>query len=262
MKFTNILLEKKDQVAKITLNRPDKLNAIDMQTIQELAMAVEDIENDDSVRAVVITGAGRAFSAGADLQGVKGQLESPQLLEKFMRQWHKTYNAIENMSKPTVAAINGFALAGGLELVMVCDLAIAAEGARIGDQHTNFGLIPGGGDTQRLPRALGSRRAKQLMLTGDWISPTEAERIGLINQVVPADQLEKAVKELTDKLIDKSPLASKTIKFLVNRGMQTDLATGLDLEVQAAVSHFSLAEDVKEGLRAFEEKRKPVFKGK
>jgi enoyl-CoA hydratase len=262
MEFKDIRLEKKDGVATITLNRPDKLNAINPQIISELGKAADDIEGDDAVRVVVITGAGRAFSAGADLEEVGGLLKSPLELERFLRAWRRSFDSIENLGKPVIAAINGMALAGGLELVMVCDLAIASEDARIGDQHANFGLIPGGGNTQRLPRVLGSRKAKYLMLTGDWLSGAEAEEIGLVNKAVPANELDKAVKELADKLVEKSPLASRAIKFLANRGMETDLATGLDLEIEMAALHMGTTEDVKDGLKAFREKKKPIFKGK
>lgn len=262
MEFKTIRLEKKEWVATITLNRPEKLNALNAQLVSELGKAAEDVEKDDAIRVVVITGAGRAFSAGADLEEIGGLLSTPIQLERLLREWRKTFCSIENLGKPVIAAINGMALAGGLELVMVCDLAIASEEARIGDQHANFGLIPGGGNTQRLPRALGSRKAKYLMLTGEWLSGAEAERIGLVNKAVPAAELDKAVKELTDKLVAKSPLASRAIKFLVNRGMETDLATGLDLEIETAALHMGTTDDVRDGLQAFRERKKPVFKGK
>jgi enoyl-CoA hydratase/carnithine racemase len=160
-----------------------------------------------------------------------------------------------------IAAINGFALAGGLELVEACDIAIASQEARLGDQHANFGLMPGGGGTQRLPRLVGVRKAKELLFSGDWVSPQEAERIGLVNRVVPAEKLEEAVDEMAKKLAEKSPLATKAMKAAVNRGMQTDLATALELEIGTILHHFT-SEDVIEGINAFEEKRKPVFKGK
>ena len=175
--------------------------------------------------------------------------------------YHTICNTIENLSKPVIAAINGLALAGGLEIVECCDIAIASEEARLGDQHANYGLVPGGGSTQRLPRLIGIRKAKELLLTGDWISAKEAEAIGLVNKAVPANKLEEVVNELATKLAERSPMASKAIKFLVNRGMQTDLATALELE-KGAVAHHSTSEDVAEGMRAFMEKRKPVFKGR
>jgi len=156
MEYKTIRLEKKEGVARITLNRPEKLNAINAQLISDLYSAIQDIERDDSVRVVVITGSGRAFSAGADLEEMQGLLDSPVQLERVLREWRRTFDSIDNLGKPVIAAINGMALAGGLELVMSCDIAIASQDARLGDQHANFGLIPGGGDTQRLPRAIGA----------------------------------------------------------------------------------------------------------
>ena len=213
------------------------------------------------MRVVVITGSGRAFCAGADLKYIKELLGNPQKMAEFGQLFHETYGMIENLSKPVIAAINGLALAGGIELLEACDIVIASEEVRIGDQHANFGLVPGGGGTQRLPRLIGIRKAKELLLTGDWVSGKEAEAIGLVNKAVPADKLEEAVNEMATKLAERSPMASKTIKFLVNRGMQTDLATGLELEKGALASH-SATEDMAEGVAAFLEKRKPVFKGR
>jgi len=261
MDFTTIILEKKEGIAKIILNRPEALNAVNKTMVEELYAAAEDIEEDEAIKVVVISGKGRAFSAGADLKYTKGALEDPHQMAEFLRLWHKAYNAIENLSKPVIAAINGFALAGGLELVEACDIAIASEEARLGDQHANFGLMPGGGGTQRLPRLVGIRKAKELLFSGDWVSPQEAERIGLVNRVVPAEKLEEAVDEMAIKLAEKSPLATKAMKAAVNRGMQTDLATALELEIGAILHHFT-SDDVIEGINAFEEKRKPVFKGK
>lgn len=261
MNFTTILMEKQEGVAKIILNRPKALNAVDRTMLLELQTALEDIEKDDAIRAVILTGAGRAFCAGADLVFMKTLLGDPGQLAQYLRLFHQTVNMIENLSKPVIGAVNGLALAGGLELVQVCDIVIASEQAQLGDQHANFGLVAGGGGTQRLPRLVGIRKAKELLLTGDWLSPAEAKEIGLINKVVPADKLEEAAMELAKKLADKSPLASKTIKYLVNRGMQTDLSTALELEIGAVLQHFH-SEDLAEGIKAFEEKRKPVFKGK
>lgn len=261
MAFKTILLEKKEGIAKITLNRPEVLNAMNPEMLSELEEAVADIERDDSVRAVIITGVGRAFSSGADLKAVKEVGDDPQQRFRFTRRWHEVFNAVENLSKPVIAAINGFCLAGGLELVEVCDLAIASDKAVIGDQHANYGLVAGGGGTQRLPRLIGVRKAKELLLTGDWLSPEEAERLGLVNKVVPADKLEETAQELAAKLAKKSPLASRTIKLLVNKGMQADLNTGLELEISAVIQHEG-SEDVKEGIRAFEEKRTPEFPGR
>jgi enoyl-CoA hydratase/carnithine racemase len=258
MQFSNIIFEKKAGVAKITLNRPDVLNALNAQTLQEIGAAVENIENDSSVRVVVITANGRAFCTGADLTGGGA---SDWSLVNFLRLWNKVFNAIENLSMPVIAAINGMALAGGLELVMVCDLAIAADNVKLSDQHANYGLVPGGGASQRLPRLIGIRKAKELLYTGDRITPAEAERLGLVNKVVPADKLEEATNELAVKLAAKSPMALKTVKRLVNRGMDGSLDAGLEMEILGATAHGS-TEDMAEGLKAFIERRPPVFPGK
>jgi len=258
MAFSNIILEKRGGVAKITLNRPQVLNALDTITLKELEAAVGDIEDDPTIRVVVITATGRAFCTGADMMGGGAADWS---LANFLRLWNTVFNAIENLSMPVVAAINGMALGGGLELVMVCDLAIAAEDARLSDQHANYGLVPGGGASQRLPRRIGITKAKELLYTGDRISPAEAERIGLINKAVPADKLEEATNELVTKLLGKSPMALKAVKRLVNRGMDCSLDAGLEMEMIAATAH-GYTEDIAEGLKAFIEKRPPEFPGK
>ena len=262
MKFNSIVFEKKKELARIVLNRPEALNAISPELISELGVAVDDAERDERIKVIVITAKGRAFSAGADLKGIKGILSSPHEVEKFLRSWHRTFNALEESSKVVICAVQGMALAGGLELVNVCDIVIACDEAKLGDQHANFGLIPGGGNTQRLPRIVGPRKAKELLLTGDWLSAAEAEKIGLVNKVVPAGKLDEAVNEMVDKVTKNiSPLAAKAIKNLVNKGMQVDLHSALELEIQAVLNYFR-SEDIAEGIRAFEEKRTPVFKGR
>ena len=258
MEFINIILEKKGGVAKITLNRPQVLNALDTIALKELEAAVGDIKDDPTIRVVVITATGRAFCTGADMMGGG---TADWSLANFLRLWNTVFNAIENLSMPVVAAINGMALGGGLELVMVCDLAIAAEDARLSDQHANYGLVPGGGASQRLPRRIGITKAKELLYTGDRISPAEAERIGLINKAVPADKLEEATNELVTKLLGRSPMALKAVKRLVNRGMDSSLDAGLEMEMLAATAHGN-TEDIAEGLKAFIEKRPPEFPGK
>ncbi|HEY49400.1 MAG TPA: enoyl-CoA hydratase/isomerase family protein [Dehalococcoidia bacterium] len=260
MEYNNIIFEKKDGVARITLNRPDVLNALDAKTLEELGAAAEDIDNDISVRVVVITATGRAFCTGADLTGV-ANIPEGKPRDYFLRLWNKTFSAIENISVPTIAVVQGMAYAGGLELVMVCDLAIAAEDAKLSDQHANRGLVPAGGATQRLPRLIGIRKAKELLFTGDRISPAEAERLGLINKVAPADKLEEATNELVEKLVSKSPMAAKAVKKLVNRGMEGSLDTGLELEMLAMTAH-GTTEDFQEGIAAFIEKRPANFPGR
>jgi len=262
MELSRILLEKKDGVATIILNRPDKLNAIDQEMLIELQTALADVDHEESIRVVVITGAGKAFSAGADLKSTASFLHDPLKTEEWFRLLHQTYNAIENFTKPVIAAVNGMALAGGLELVEACDLVIAAEDARLGDQHANFGLVPGGGGTQRLPRLIGIRRAKELLLTGRWLSAIEAKEMGLVNWVAPSGKLGDVVKEITDDLVkNKSSMASRQIKRLVNSGIQGDLGTGLELEIQGVLRHCD-TEDFAEGIDAFKDKRRPIFKGK
>jgi enoyl-CoA hydratase len=260
MKFHNIIFEKKDGVARITFNRPDVMNALDDKTLEEMYAACEDIENDISVRVAVITATGKAFCTGADLTGTASILpDKPP--GYFLRLWKKTFSAIENLRVPVIAAVNGIALAGGLELIMVCDLAIAGDNVKLADQHANRGLVPGGGATQRLPRLIGIRKAKELLYTGDRITAAEAERLGLINKVVPADKLQEATNELVNKLLTKSPMAMRAVKGLVNRGMEGSLETGLELELLAVAAH-SKTEDFAEGLKSFQERRQPQFPGK
>jgi len=259
MEFGNIILEKREGVARITLNRPKVRNALDTETLLEIGAAVEDIGNDPDVRVVLITGAGKAFCSGADLGGIAALVDKPR--DYFLRLWNKVFSAIEHLDRPVIAVINGTALAGGLELVMVCDLAIASEDAQFSDQHANYGLVPGGGGSQRLPRLIGIRKAKELLYTGDWFSAAEAERFGLINKVVPANKLKDATDELVSKLLSKSPMALKTVKRLVNYGTEIPLAAGLEMELVGAIAHSS-TEDLAEGISAFMEKRPPVFPGR
>jgi len=262
MEFSTIIFEKKEGVARITLNRPEALNALSPELISEMGVALDDVERDETIKVIVIAARGKAFSAGADLGSVREMLDSLPEIESVLRSWHKTFNALEESSRPVVCVVQGMALAGGLELINACDIVIASEEARIGDQHANFGLIPGGGNTQRLPRIVGPRKAKEIILTGEWLSAADAERIGLVNKVVPADKLEAAVSEMVNKLIKgKSSLAAKAIKNLINKGMQVDLHSALEMEIQTHLNH-SQSEDMAEGIKAFEEKRPPVFKGR
>lgn len=262
MVFNTIIFEKKDGVARITLNRPDALNAISPELISEVGVAAVDADKDESIKAIVIAANGRAFSAGADLKAMKKVLGSTDTTEVFLRTWYSAFRTLQESGKPVICAVQGIALAGGLELVNACDIVIASEKAQLGDQHANFGLIPGGGNTQLVPRVVGIRKAKELLLTGDWLSAAEAERIGLVNKVVPADKLDEAVNDMVDKVTkNKSPLAAKRIKDLINKGMQVDLASGWEMESQTILNHFR-SEDMAEGITAFEEKRTPAFKGK
>lgn len=262
MGYETILFEKKESVAKITLNRPHALNAMNDVMFREIGEALEDSENDSAIRVVVITGSGRAFCTGVDLKFSKEKLNSQQAREDFYRYGNRVkMRRIEEMSKPVIAAVNGFALAGGFEIMLACDLAIAAEDARIGDQHMAYGFFGAGGSPYRLPLLVGIRKAKELIFTGKWISGKEAERIGLVNRAVPADQLQSAVDELVAQLVDKSPVAMRITKAYINRTAFIDSDPRLELLIMSAlVNHAS--EDSEEGMRAFAEKRKPVYKGR
>lgn len=261
MAYANILVETHAPVATVTLNRPQRMNPLDWGTVKELRACMEALEDDPTVRVVVITGSGRAFSAGGDLKSYLSLYKNGQGFRKFLRDLYDVLDRIERSAKVVIAAVNGHCLAGGLELMLACDLVVATEDARIGDAHLNFGQVPGGGGSQRLPRAIGVLRAKQLFFTGDWMTGSEAERIGLVNRAVPAAELMTAVNDLAAKIITKSPAGLRGIKYLVNQGMQVSLRAGLELELNYVHHYATSAEDATEGLIAFAEKRKPNFKG-
>jgi enoyl-CoA hydratase len=248
-----------DGVARIVLNRPGQLNAISPELLADLDRACEAIEGDPEVRAATLTAAGRAFCAGADLRAVQATVGDPERGAAFMRLWHRVFDRIEALPVPVVAGVHGLALAGGLELVLVADLVVMDETARLGDQHANFGLIAGGGGSQRLPRLIGARRAKELMLLGGWVDAAQALHWGLVNRVAPAGQVAAAAEALARELAGKSAAASRTAKRLVDQGLDLTLAEGLELERHLAAEHMRGA-DAAEGLRAFAEKRAPVFR--
>jgi len=245
-------------VARITLNRPDRLNAISPELLEDLDRACAAVEGDAGVRVVTLSAAGRTFCAGADLRAVKELSPDAQRWDGFMGRWHRVFDRIEALPVPVIAGVHGLALAGGLELVLVADLVVAEEGARLGDQHANFGLVAGGGGSQRLPRLIGARRAKELMLLGGWLTAAQALAWGLVNRVVPAGTVSTAVEEMAGTLAAGSGSANRTVKALVNRAFDTDLGEGLALERRLVAQHMRSA-DAAEGLRAFAEKRKPVF---
>jgi enoyl-CoA hydratase/carnithine racemase len=245
-------------IARIGLNRPAQLNAISPTLLEDLDRACAAIERDPGVRVATLTAAGRAFCAGADLRAVQELSGDAVRWAGFMRLWQRVFNRLEALPVPVIAGVHGLALAGGLELLLVADLVVADAEARLGDQHANFGLVAGGGGSQRLPRVVGARRAKELMLLGGWLGAAEAQAWGLVNRVVPAGTVGAAVETMAAELAARSVSASRTVKALVNRALDTDLATGLEMEFHLAAAHMR-GPDAAEGLRAFVEKRPPVF---
>ena len=258
MDLRSVIYDKAGGVARVTLDRPAQMNAISPELLEDLDRVCDDVERDPAVKVMTLTGAGRAFCAGADLKVVQELSPDPVRWRGFLDLLHHVFNRIEALPQPVIAGINGLALAGGLELVLVCDLAVADEGARIGDQHANFGLVAGGGGSQRLPRAVGLRRAKELMLLGGWLSAQQALDWGLVQRVAPAGRVAEVLDQIARELASLSLSAGRTAKALANRALDVDLGTGLALEKAMVAEHMRSADAV-EGLRAFREKRKPQF---
>jgi enoyl-CoA hydratase/carnithine racemase len=260
LKFENLLYEKKNNIAYVTLNRPKVLNALNHATWNDLRVAFEDARNDETVRGVILTGAGdKAFIAGADISELA--TVTAVKAEESSSYGQEVLNGIENLGKPVIAAINGFALGGGCETAMACTVRLAVEHAKFGQPEVKLGLLPGGGGTQRLPRLVGKGRALQLILSGGMINAAEAYRIGLVNEVVPAADLLPRAEAILEEIFSNAPLAVKYSIEAVNKGLETSQAEGLALEA----SFFGLCagtEDKQEGTRAFLEKRAPQFHGR
>jgi enoyl-CoA hydratase/carnithine racemase len=256
----NVLYEKKGPIAYVTLNRPKVLNALNQRTWQDLRAAFEDARDDADVRGAILTGAGdKAFIAGADI----GELSRVTAVEaeESSTFGQGVLNLIENLGKPVVAAINGFALGGGCETAMACTIRLATESARFGQPEVKLGLLPGGGGTQRLPRLVGKGRALQVILSGEMISAQEAYRIGLVNEVVPAADLIPRAEAILKQIFANAPLAVRYSLEAVNKGLETSQTEGLALEA----SFFGLCagtEDKQEGTQAFLQKRAPQFHGR
>ncbi|HXD31486.1 MAG TPA: enoyl-CoA hydratase-related protein [Pyrinomonadaceae bacterium] len=256
----NVLYEKKGPIAYVTLNRPKVLNALNGRTWEDLQTAFEDAGQDSAIRGVILTGAGdKAFIAGADI----GELSRVTAVEaeESSTFGQGVLNLIENLGKPVVAAINGFALGGGCETAMACTIRVATENAKFGQPEVKLGVLPGGGGTQRLPRLVGKGRALQLILSGEMISAQEAYRIGLVNEVVPAADLITRAEAILKQIFANAPIAVRYSLEAVNKGLETSQAEGLSLEA----SYFGLCagtEDKKEGTQAFLQKRAPEFQGR
>src|ERR1700683_2623746 len=260
MNFENIVLEKRNAIAYVTVNRPKVLNALNMATMEELRAAFHDIKNDKNIRVVLFTGSGeKAFIAGADI----GELAKHDAVsgKEYTHRGQSVLDLIENLGKPVIACINGFALGGGCEIAMACTMRLARETAKLGQPEVKLGIIPGYGGTQRLPRLVGKGRAMQLILSGEMITAQEAFRMGLVNEVTPVAELIPRAEAIAQKIIANSPLAIQYSMEAVNKGLEMTLAEGLYLEaVLFAVACSS--EDKKEGTMAFLEKRQAQFKGK
>ena len=247
-------------VAKVTLNRPDRLNAISLKMLEEIKQLMELVEKSNEVRVVVITGGGKYFSAGADIVEVSG-IETTFDAFEYMRNIQLVFNSLTKLPKPVIAGVNGLALGGGCELALACDLRIASENATFGVPEIDIGVLPGGGGTQRLPRLLGICKAKEMLYTGRRITAKEACDMGMINKVVPFGELQQEVDSWAKEIVAKSSLALKEAKHLVNTGIEHDLETALKMEAYSVAALFT-SEDKKEGMQAFLEKKKAVFKGK
>jgi enoyl-CoA hydratase len=257
--YETILLERRDRVAVITINRPEKRNALNIQTRADGAAVLDELRADDSIRVVIITGAGdKAFIAGADIAEFA---ERTAINQREVMLERSLFNAFDTFPKPIIAMINGYCLGGGCEVALACDLRIASEKASFGQPEINLGIIPGGGGTQRLTRLVGEGKAMELILTGEIIDARTALAIGLVNHVVPADQLEARTMEIAGRMAEKSPIALRLAKEAVKLASRSNMDEGLRREVDLFALCFS-SEDKDEGVKAFLEKRKADFKGK
>ena len=260
MAFENLLLERQDAVATVTVNRPKVLNALNSATIDELARAMLELQNDEAIRTVILTGAGdKSFVAGADINELA--VQTPTSGRAHAQTGQRVFDRIEALGKPVIAAINGYALGGGCELAMACTLRIAADTAKLGQPEVALGLIPGYAGTQRLSRLVGRARAMEMILTGAQISADEACRIGLVHRVVPAAELMTAARQLAHRLAASAPIAMRYIIDAVNRGAEMPFAEACDYEATLFGLVTSTA-DMREGTAAFLAKRKPDFKGR
>ena len=257
MDFKNLLFKKEKNIGILSINRPDALNALSSEVLHELDQAIDIIDKDEEIHIVILTGEGRAFVAGADIKEMK-DMDVFQARE-FADCGLNVFRKIELMEKPIIAAVNGFALGGGCELSMCCDIRIASEKAKFGQPEVGLGIIPGFAGTQRLSRLVGMGRAKELIFTTDMINAEEAYRIGLVNKVVSADQLMEEALNMANKIVGKGQIAVRFAKTSINRGMETDIETGMVIERDLFGLCFS-TEDQKEGMEAFLEKRNPNYK--
>ncbi|MEH7115703.1 short-chain-enoyl-CoA hydratase [Neobacillus niacini] len=257
MFFQHLLYEKAGNVGLIKINRPDALNALNSEVLYELSDVFELVENDEEIRVIVLTGEGKAFVAGADVSEMKGM--SSKQARKFSTLGLNLFRRMELLEKPVIAAINGFALGGGCELALSCDIRISSEKAKFGQPEVGLGITPGFGGTQRLPRLIGTAMAKELIFTGNMINAEEAKSIGLVNRVVAPESLMEETLKLANKIASVSSTAVAYAKVAINRGVETDIDTGIEVEKDVFTLCFA-EEDQEEGMSAFLEKRQPAFK--
>jgi len=258
--YENILLEREENIAVITINRPKVLNALNAAVLKELDAAVDELENDAQVRVVIITGSGeKAFVAGADIAFMSTL--APLEAVKFARFGQRVFNRIENLPMPVIAAINGFALGGGNELAMACDIRVASEKAKMGQPEVQLGILAGFGGTQRLAKLVNPGLAKEILFTADQYDANAAYRIGLVNHVVPAEDLMSFCKAMAKRIAARGPVAVRLSKDAVNRGLEMDLNKAIDMEADLFGLGFT-TDDRREGMSAFLEKRKPTFNNK
>lgn len=260
MTYSNILVDYQEQIALVTINRPKALNALNTLTLQELSQVVEDLANNSSVRVVILTGSGeKAFVAGADIAEMN--TKTPLEARTFSQLGQKLMNQIESLPQPVIAAINGFALGGGLELAMACDIRLAGENARFGQPEVNLGIPAGFGGTQRLPRLVGSGRASEILLTAELFDAQEAFRMGLVNRVYPKEELQEQALAMARKIAAKAPVAIQLTKSAIYKGANMDLISGQDYEAEVFALAFH-TEDRKAGFKAFLEKSQTEFQGR
>jgi enoyl-CoA hydratase/carnithine racemase len=254
-----LVVEEQDQVCQVTLNRPEAMNALNMELLLALQEQVQALRLRRDIRALIVTGAGeKAFCAGADLKERAGM--SQEQVREYIHTIRNLFSAVEDLNKPVIAAVNGVALGGGTELALACDIRFAADTATMGLTETRLAIIPGAGGTQRLPRIVGRSRAKEMIFTGRRVHAAEAERIGLVTEVCAPEQLLSRCRETAEAIAENGPVAVEQAKFAINKGMETDMATGLAIE-SASYWVTIPTEDRLEGLRAFKEKRKPRYTG-
>ena len=259
MAYEHIIFQVEEGIATITFNRPKALNALNSALLEEFSKALDDIAADDNIRVLVLTGAGdKSFVAGADISELATY--NSLTAKNFAQKGHGIIAKLQQLPIAVIAAVNGFALGGGTEIAIACDFIYASENAKFGQPEINLGLIPGFGGTQRLPRLIGANLAKELIFTGKMISAAEAEKIGLANKVVPQDQLMEEVLKTAREIASKGKVSLRAAKQAINNGLNTDLATGIHIEVDAFGLCYG-SSDSKEGTSAFLEKRKPEFKG-